>query len=145
MKLNQNGVDLIKRFEACSLKAYPDPVTKGPPYTICYGHTGSNVQPNSIWTQALCDQTLQSDLNKIVSQLTPLIHVDLNDNEFSAVVSLVFNIGIGNFKNSTMLKLLNAAATMAAANEFTKWDHAGGREIPGLLKRRLAEQKLFNS
>lgn len=145
MKLNQAGIDLIKQFEKCSLKAYPDPATGGHPWTIGWGHTGSDVQPGAVWTQELCDATLLSDTNSTCSQLAPHIKTQLNDNQFSAVVSLAFNAGAGNIIKSTLLKLINADKLVEAANEFPKWDKAAGKVMQGLLTRRLAEQKLFNS
>lgn len=146
MKLNQNGIDLVKEFEGCCLKAYPDPATNGEPFTIGYGATGKGIASGVEWTQAQADKRLLSDLNEAASQISKVLKVELTDNQYSAIVSLVFNIGIGNFEKSTMLKLLNVGrGTNAAAMEFPKWDKAAGKEMPGLLKRRLAEQALFNS
>lgn len=146
MKINELGVNLVKEHEGCCLKAYPDPATNGDPWTIGYGATGKGIKPGVEWTQAQADKRLLSDLNEAASQINKVLTVELTDNQFSALVSLVFNIGIGNFEKSTMLKLLNVGrGTNAAAMEFPKWDKAAGKEMPGLLKRRLAEQKLFNT
>lgn len=146
MKLNAAGIDLIKQFEGCVLEAYPDPATNGDPWTIGYGATGKGIKAGVEWTQAQADKRLLSDLNEAAKQLDKVLTVALTDNQFSALVSLVYNIGIGNFEKSTMLKLLNAGrGTNAASMEFPKWDKAAGKEMPGLLKRRLAEQKLFNT
>lgn len=141
--LNQLGIDLIKSFEGCKLKAYPDPATGGKPWTIGYGHTGSEVSQGLIWTQGQADNQLESDLHAICDRIHPFITVDLNDNQFSSLVSLAYNIGVGHFKSSTLLKLLNATHLDEASNEFSKWGNAGGHPMTGLMTRRLAEQKLF--
>lgn len=148
MKLTQEGIDLIKSFEACRLKAYPDPATKGEPYTIGYGHTGREVVPNLVWTQGEADLTLQDDLHEVGYHLQRLIKITLTDNEFSAIICLVFNIGIGNFAKSTLLKLVNQGLSTdseieAVCNEFLKWNKAGGNVMAGLTRRRMAEAALF--
>jgi lysozyme len=74
-----------------------------------------------------------------------LVTAPLSQTEFDAVVDLVFNIGSGNFANSTLLKLLNSGDMSNAALEFDKWSHAGGQVVAGLLRRRQAEVQEFNS
>lgn len=144
MKLNQAGVDLIKKFEGLRLEAYPDPATGAEPYTIGYGHTGK-VRLSDVWTEEKALEVLHVDLANVSSNIGDLIHCVLSDNEFSALVSLVLNIGIGHFKTSTLLKKINAGDIEAAGKEFVRWDKADGKEMPGLLARRLAEQSLFRS
>jgi len=144
MKLNDNGINLIKSFESCRLHAYPDPATKGEPYTIGWGHTGKGVTKDSSWTQEQADAVFLHDLYVTCQGIYPLLKQDLTDNQFSAIVSLVYNIGIGNFKKSTLLKLLNLGAFENAAKEFLKWNKAAGKEMKGLTRRRLAEQMLFH-
>lgn len=140
--LNQAGIDLIKSFEKCSLNAYPDPATKGEPYTIGWGHTGG-IKPSDVWSQDEADKYLTSDLAKVCQKLHTLIHVPLNDNEFSALVALSFNIGLGNFSSSSLLRYLNAGGVIPASKEFIKWNHANGEVMAGLTRRREAENKLF--
>lgn len=142
MKLNQSGIDLIKNFESCKLNAYLD--IRGIP-TIGWGSTGSEVHLGLTWTQEQADSVLQADLDSLVFRLGRLITVDLTDNQFSACCCLAYNIGVGNFKGSTLLRLVNQDRTDEAALEFPKWDHAAGKVVQGLLNRRLAEQTLFNS
>jgi lysozyme len=74
-----------------------------------------------------------------------LVHISLTQGEFDAVTDLVYNIGAGNFATSTMLKLLNDNEIALAAEEFEKWDKAGGKVVAGLLRRRTAEKVEFNS
>lgn len=142
MQFNDAGMSLIKNFEGCVLTAYPDPGTGGEPYTIGYGHTG-HVLPNMKISQAIAETLLESDIQKTVEGVQAILHPTLTDNQFSAVVCFAFNVGLGNLKNSSLLKFLNAGNTGLAANEFLKWDKAAGKVLPGLVKRRAAEQALF--
>jgi lysozyme len=146
MKLVQAGIDLIKSFESCKLEAYPDPGTGGDPWTVGYGCTGPDITEGIVWTQEQADVRFEARLGEFSAEVDNLIQVEITDNQFSACVSLAYNIGIGNFEHSTLLKLLNVGrGTASAALEFPKWDRAAGKEMGGLLRRRLAEQKLFNS
>jgi len=143
MNLTQAGIDLIKKYEGCRLQAYPDPATGGDPWTIGYGCTGSDIRPGLVWTQDQANQELLKRLNILVSELNNLITDTLTDNQFNAVISLVYNIGIGAFEKSTLLKLINLGSYAKANAEFVKWDKARGTENRGLLARRQAEQRLF--
>lgn len=145
MRLNQSGINLIKSFEKCKLEAYPDPITGGIPWTIGWGATGKNIKQGTVWTQAQADNDLVKRLNALCKQLQSLIKVDLTDDQFSAIVSLVYNIGIGNFDKSTIHKLLNAGGINSVSCEFEKWDKVKGVEVEGLKTRRLAEKALFLS
>ncbi len=145
MKLNQAGVDLIKSFEKCRLEAYPDPVSGGDPWTIGWGHTGPDIKKGVVWTQEDADARFEKDLDRVVKYLRSIVRSSLTDNQFSACVSLCYNVGSGNFVTSTLLRLLNSYHLDAAGEEFTRWDKVHGKEVQGLLNRRLAEQKLFRS
>lgn len=144
MKLIPAGIALIKRYEGCRLTAYPDPATGGDPWTIGYGCTGPEIKEGVVWTQNEADQNLLSRLNTLSDKLQDLITVELTDNQFNAIVSLVYNIGIGNFEKSTMLRLINLGAMTKAADQFLVWSKAGGKEMSGLLARRQAEKRMFN-
>ena len=137
--------DLIEHFEGCELKAYPDPATGGDPWTIGYGHTGPEVHPGMVITQAEADALLRQDAEKVAKQVAPMVHVPLSQQEFDALVCLVFNVGIGNFAKSTLLKKLNAGDYDGAANELPKWNKAEGKVMAGLTRRREAERELFNA
>lgn len=147
MKMNLTGIDLIKEFEGLKLKAYPDPATGGKPYTIGYGHTGSDVTPTTVWTKARADFYLITDISRVTMDISSCLEdIHLSDNEFSALVCLTFNIGIGNFKKSTLLKLLlQSADKTKVANQFSRWNKAAGKVMAGLTRRRMAEKKLFLS
>lgn len=141
MTPSENALNLIKRFESCSLHAYPDPGSHdGRPITIGWGHTGSSVTHGMQITRGTADMLLTIDL------LTPakaLRGLAVNQNQYDALVSLIFNIGVGAFETSTLKKRLVVKDYAGAAEEILKWDHANHVILPGLTKRREAERELF--
>ncbi|WP_043632630.1 lysozyme [Chromobacterium haemolyticum] len=140
MKTSANGIKLIQGFEGLRLKAYQDSVGI---WTIGYGHTGPDVTPGMVITQAQADALLARDLNRFESGVTRLVQVPLNQNQFDALVCFSFNLGLGALQGSTLLRLLNAGDYAGAAAQFPRWNKAGGKELPGLTRRRAAEQALF--
>jgi lysozyme len=138
-KLSAAGIDLIKRFEGLRLTSYQDSVGV---WTIGYGST-LGVHAGLSITQAQADSRLLSDLQNAVDCVNRKVGPALSDNQFAAMVSFVFNLGCAAFSGSTLLRLLNAGEDAAAANEFLRWDHAGGQVLEGLLRRRQAERDLF--
>lgn len=140
-KINQAGVDLIKRFEGCRLKSYQ---CAAGVWTIGYGHTGKSVKPNQTITQHQADEILEYDLEKFSEGVDDLTKkIGLSENQFAACVSLAFNIGVTRFASSTLYKKLMKGDADGAAEEFGKWVKAGGKKLEGLVKRRVAEQELF--
>ncbi|OHX12597.1 muraminidase [Chromobacterium sphagni] len=142
MQTNAAGLALIKKFEGLRLIAYQDMVNV---WTIGYGHTGSDVKPGQVITQAQADQLLAGDLARFEAGVGRLVKVSLNANQFAALVSFSYNLGLANLQSSTLLKLLNQRDYAGAAGEFPRWDRAGGQEVPGLQRRRQAEQALFQA
>ncbi len=142
MKLSDAGLSLIKRHEGLRLKAYPDPGTGGAPWTIGYGHT-QGVQPGQEITAAQADDYLREDVYWAEDAVRDHVKVALDQHEFDALVSLVFNIGAGAFARSTLLRKLNDGDKAGAAGEFARWNQAGGKVLPGLVKRRADEAALF--
>ena len=140
--ISAKGVALIEQFEGCSLTAYPDPGTGGEPYTIGIGTTGG-VKPGDTCTREQAEEWLRDDCTHAEQAIDELVEVPLTQNQRDALISLIYNIGVGNFKGSTLLKLLNAGNYAAAQQQFTRWDKAAGKEMPGLLRRREAEAELF--
>jgi lysozyme len=136
---------LIRHFEGCCLTAYPDPATGGEPWTIGYGHTGPEVHPGMEITQAEADKLLVQDATKVAEQIEKVVRVPLDQCEIDALVCFVFNVGIGNFVKSTLLRKLNAGDYEGAAKELPKWDKAAGKVMAGLTKRREAEKEMFNA
>ena len=143
MKLSQAGLDLIKRFEGCKLKAYQDAVGI---WTIGYGHTGPNVHDGLTITQKQADDILAQDVGRFASGVAANVRVSLTQSEFDALVSFAFNVGLGAFKTSTLLRLLNDNADRnVVASQFLRWNKAGDKVLEGLTKRKNAEKALFLS
>lgn len=151
MKISTNGLNLIKSFESLELIAYPDPGTGGAPWTIGWGHTGAEVHPGLTWTQAQAEQALLNDVAQFERDVTELVKVEINQNQFDALVSFAFNVGSDidsddiaeGLGDSTLLKKLNAGDYDGAADEFPKWNKSGGKVLKGLTRRRAAERDLF--
>ena len=143
IELTQSCVQLIERDEGCVLHAYPDPGTGGEPWTIGYGHTGPDVYPGRFITQTTAEALLEQDLTKFEEGVNEAITGDCNDNQFSAMVSLAFNIGLGGFRASSVLRFHNAGDYAKAADAFLLWDKSGGRVLPGLIRRRRQERELY--
>jgi len=143
MEYSKNGLHLTEQFEGCRLQAYPDPGTGADPWTIGYGHTGPDVHKGLVITQEQAEALLQKDVQKAAADVAAKVTTDITQNEFDALVDFAFNCGCGNLNSSTLLKKLNAGDIEGAAEEFQKWDRAGGHEMAGLLKRRHAEATLF--
>lgn len=137
------GIELIKQFEGCKLQAYPDPATGGDPWTIGYGATGHGISEGAEWTQEQADSDLIARCNKTLAGIEKLVKIELKDEQASALVAFVYNVGIGNFQSSTMLKLINGNELDKAADEFLKWNKAAGHVMSGLTRRRAAERALF--
>ena len=140
MKLGERGTEILKYFEGCKLTAYQDSVGV---WTIGYGHT-KGVYNGMTITQEEAEQMLLSELEEYEGYIENMVTVPLTQNQFDALVVWVYNLGPTNFKNSTLLKELNAGNYNAAGQEITRWNKAGGKVLAGLVKRREAEAELFN-
>lgn len=139
-KINDAGLALIKSFEGLRLKAYLCPADV---WTIGYGHTRT-ARPGMQISSVRATNLLREDLAKFEAAVANLTEgVTLTDNQFSALVSLTFNIGVTGFSRSTLLKLIRARDFKAAAGEFKRWNKARGRVLEGLTRRRAAEAALF--
>lgn len=137
MKATDNCIQLIKRFEGLYLKAYVCPAGV---LTIGYGHT-RGVKPGDEINELQAEIYLIEDLEEVEKQLNHL-SLPVNQNQFDALCSFIFNLGIGNFMQSTLLKKLKAG-DKTAADEILRWDKSGGKVLPGLTARRKAEYDLF--
>jgi lysozyme len=138
--INTKGLSLIKRFEGLELEPYAD---AGGKLTIGYGHL---IKPGEFFTRISEKQAhdlLREDVRVAEAYVKRYVKVALNENQFAALVSLVYNIGPGNFRQSTLLSLLNEGKGDKAAAEFKRWNKVGSRTLDGLVKRRAAERKLF--
>lgn len=153
MKINRDGLALVKSFEGLRLQAYDDarpdhkmrfnekPIGT---MTIGYGHT-KNVHVGQTCTEEQAEKWLIEDLAEAERAVETLVEVELTGNEFSALVSGQFNAGYMSFrgKPSTLRTLLNKKRKIAAAKEMMRWVHVDGEELPGLVRRRQAERELF--
>ena len=141
MKTSPKGISLIKEFEGLRLKAYKCP---GGVWTIGYGHT-AGVKPGIVITKAQAEEYLKADLIAFERYLNGL-GLALNQNQFDALVSFIYNVGTGNFSNSTLLRKVRAnPQENSIMDEFLRWVYSKGRVLPGLQRRRLAEMKLYFS
>lgn len=145
MRTGQAGVALIKRFEGFRAAPYLCPA--GIP-TIGYGSTryadGTPVTLQDLpITEPRAVQLLADTLGRYEGAVGALVTVPLTQNQFDALVSFTYNVGSGNLRNSTLLKLINSRDYNGAAGQFPRWNLGGGKVLPGLTERRAAEQALF--
>ena len=140
MKLGERATEILKYFEGCKLTAYQDSVGV---WTIGFGHT-KGVYDGMTITQDQAEQMLLSELEEYEGYIENMVTVPLTQNQFDALVVWVYNLGPTNFRNSTLLKELNAGNYNAAGQEITRWNKAGGKVLAGLVKRREAEAQLFS-
>ena len=141
MHINQKGLDLIKKFEGCELEAYLCPAGV---VTIGYGHTAT-ARLGQVISEAEAEALLREDVKDAEAAVDRLVSVPLTDDEFSALVSFVFNCGAGAFEDSTLLKMLNAGAK-TASNQLMRWNKGENGEVShGHTRRRNAERALFLS
>lgn len=145
-KLNSVGYNLIKKFEGLSLKPYKCQANIS---TIGYGSTfyenGTKVKLTD-WpiTKLRAEQLLRNTADKFAEKVAVLITKPVTQNQFNALVSFAFNVGIGALRNSTLLKKVNANPNDATIKaEFLRWNKAGGRVVNGLTKRRIKESALY--
>lgn len=138
------GLDLIASFEGTRLQSYDDGVGV---WTIGIGTTvypnGVKVKKGDTCTLEQAKSYFAHDLKRFEASVNNLVKVPLSQNQFDALVSLVYNIGSGNFGSSTLLKKLNAKDYQGAADQFQQWNKGGGKVLKGLVRRREAERALF--
>lgn len=139
MQISKAGLDLIKQFEGLYLKAYRCPA--GVP-TIGYGHTAGVAMGQTI-TEQHADEYLRRAVRMFERAVERVVKVPLTQGQFDALVSFAFNLGAGALQSSTLLRLLNSGDYAGAADQFGRWTKAGGRVLPGLVRRREAERRLF--
>ena len=135
------ALKLIKAFEGLKLDSYRCPAGIA---TIGYGHTGPDVRIPMTISEERADELLDNDLRRFRTGVEVMIEgVPTTDGQFSAMVSLAFNIGLGKFATSTVLKRHKMKNHTGAANAFLMWNRAGGKILAGLVRRREAERKIY--
>ena len=142
--VSNSGMVLICSFEGLRLNAYDDGVGV---WTIGFGTTiypnGIKVKKGDTCTEAQAKAYMAHDLKKFESAVNSAVTVPINQNQFDALVSLAYNIGTSAFKNSTLVKKLNAGDIRGAAAQFNVWNKGGGKVMQGLVNRRKSEKALF--
>lgn len=140
MNIGTKGLDLIRFFEGLELNAYQ---CAAGVWTIGYGHT-KDVQQGMTISEARANEMLAEELNEYESYINGLVTVELNQDQFDAMVSWVYNLGVGNLKASTLLKVLNAGDYDGVPAQMMRWNKAGGKVLEGLTRRRQAEADMFS-
>ena len=142
MRISEQGLALIRQSEGFSAETYICPAGKT---TIGYGHV---VRPNERFPDGIdkeeAENILQQDVTETEQAVSRLATVELSQNQFDALVAFAYNIGVGAFEKSTLLRLLNDGDMAAAAGEFGRWVYAGDKKLDGLVRRRSLETALFN-
>ncbi|MEM9769267.1 MAG: lysozyme [Cyanobacteria bacterium P01_D01_bin.71] len=145
-QINEDGLLLVKSFEGLELEAYRDSVGV---LTIGYGHTSMagppEVYSGMVITESEAEQILRRDLDLFEAGVTQAVTARTTSDQFSAMVSFAFNVGVSAFRDSTLLRKHNAGDFVGAADEFLRWVFAGGQRLPGLERRRDAERALYLS
>lgn len=156
MQMSENGLELLKQWEGFKSKMYKD--SAGLP-TIGVGHlltkselTSGKITINNVsveYANGLTDQQildlLSQDVDPAAAAVTARVKVTLSQNQFDALVSFTFNVGIGAFSGSTLLKVLNQGQYNQVPDQLLRWNKAGGKVVPGLTNRRQNEIKLWNA
>ena len=146
IQTSDKGIALIKQFEGCKLTAYQDSVGV---WTIGYGWTkpvdGKPIRAGMTIKQETAERLLKTGLVSYENDVSRLVKVDLTQGQFDALVSFTYNLGARSLSTSTLLRKLNAGDYAGAADEFLRWNKAGGKVLNGLTRRREAERALFLS
>ena len=144
----QAAIDLIKQFEGCQLKAYPDPQSGAAPWTCGWGCTGPDVTAQTVWGQDEADHRLQQEILRAGRLVLLFVKAPLTQNQFDALTSMAYNLGtkflrLSDGRPSTLLNKLNGLDYAGASMEILRWNSPGTAVQKGLDKRRHAEQALF--
>lgn len=144
MHISRRGIELIKQFEGLRLTAYQCSAGR---WTIGYGTTrdehDSLIRPGATITEAEAEGLLRKDIDDVERNVNRLVTVEVNQNQFDALMSFAYNVGWPNFGSSTLLKLLNTRDFEGASKQFARWNKAGRRKSEGLVRRREIERRLF--
>lgn len=139
--MTNEGLELIKSFEGLRLKAYKCPAGV---WTIGYGHT-KGVKEGDVITEQEAEDMLKKDVVGFEINVRGAVIPNLNDHQYDALTSFAYNVGLGNFRKSTLLRLINSGITAREdiTNQFMRWVYAGGKKLTGLVRRRTAEVELY--
>ena len=139
--MTQKGINLIKQFEGLCLKAYKCPAGV---WTIGYGHT-QGVKEGDTITEREAENLLRKDVCNFECNVRCSVIANLNDYQYDALTSLAYNIGLSAFRKSTLLRIINNgnATEDEIRRQFSRWVYGGGKQLPGLVRRRAAEADLY--
>ena len=140
MKISQEGISLIKKFEGCEYNSYK---CAADVLTIGYGHT-KDVKEGDLVTQQEAENLLTKDLEEFEESVIEAVDMPMSQHQFDALVSWTFNLGPNNLKSSSMLKVLNSGNYEDVPEQIKRWNKAGGKVLDGLIRRREAEALLFS-
>lgn len=144
-RVSKAGTNLIHSFESCRLTAYPDPGSvDGHPWTIGWGSTGPGIAKGLVWTQAQADARFAADLGRF-EKAVALMAPATTQNQFDALVSFAYNVGLAALNDSTLLRLHKAGDYVGAKDQFSRWDKNDGKTMKGLTRRRAAEAALYGA
>ena len=141
MKISEDGLELIKKFEGCETTAYQDSVGV---WTIGFGHT-KGVEEGQTCSIEDAESMLADEMDEYEGYINDMVKVDLQQHEFDALVAWVYNLGPTNLGESTMLKVLNGGQFDRVPDEMNRWTRAGGEILEGLVRRRQAESLMFQN
>lgn len=139
-KMSDAGIRHLKEFEGLRTAAYKD---VGGIWTIGWGHTGPDVTEGLVITQEKAEQLLRRDLRKFEDGVERALSAPAHQDEFDAMVSFAYNVGLNAFRTSTLLKHFNAGNHELAMAEFARWTKVGDKEVEGLRRRRRAEAEIY--
>ena len=140
MRISDKGLELIKDFEGCELEAYK---CAAGVWTIGYGHT-KDVKEGDTWSQEKAEHMLSKELeDEYEHYVNSLVTVPMNQCQFDALCSWVYNLGPANLKKSSMLRVLNEGKYDEVPAQIKRWNKAGGKVLDGLIRRRQAEAEMF--
>lgn len=141
-QISQRGIDLLKQLEGCELSTY---FCSGGILSVGYGSTGSHVKNGMVITEQEAEDLLKKDLERFEEAVNRLVKVKITQGQYDSLVIFSFNIGIGAFANSTLLKLLNRGLHHDAGRELSRWSKVNGLSLAGLRNRRRSELTLYSS
>jgi len=139
MKISQEGIALIKKFEGCKLEAYKCPAGV---WTIGYGHT-KDVKEGDRINKDEANYLLEEEMEEYEKYINNMVEVDLNQSQFDSLCAWIYNLGPTNFGNSTLRKVLNEGKYDEVPQQIKRWNKSNGEVLNGLIKRREAEALLF--
>lgn len=143
---SQACLEFVESCESCRLEAYPalESTPDDPKWAIGYGYTAPSVRPGDVWTKDQATAQLYVSIRTCADEVCKAVTVPaLTQGQFDALVSFAYNTKWQAFRQSTLLRKVNASDFAGAAEEFLKWNHAAGKVLVGLTKRRESERAMF--